>query len=184
MISLEDINKISDEDIVDKVRLKDRDFYAYIIDRYQNKLLRYVLNLVRDEDLAVDVVQETFIKAFVNLNGFDTKRKFSSWIYRIAHNEALNTIKKFKKEVLLSDEIEFESEENIESDFEKKETREIVEECLKEMSLLYSEPLSLYYFEERTYEEISDILQIPMGTVAVRISRARILMKKICQRKR
>ena len=77
---------------------------------------------------------------------------------------------------------DFKSEDDIEDDFQEKEIKENVERCLKEISLLYSEPLSLYYIDEKSYEEISDILRIPMGTVAIRISRAKKLMKKICQK--
>lgn len=174
--------KLSDEEIVEKVRSIDRDLYAVIIERYQHKLLRYVTHLIKDEHMATDVVQEAFIKAYINLNGFDVKKKFSSWIYRIAHNEALNIVKKYPKEVPLLDNIDFASDEDIEKEFEQKETALRVERCLKEIPLLYSAPLTLYYIEEKSYTEISDILRIPMGTVATRVSRARALMKHICQK--
>ncbi|MEI6296559.1 MAG: RNA polymerase sigma factor [bacterium] len=174
--------KFLDEEIVEKTRSEDQSLYFVIIERYQSKLLRYVFNLIKDEDKAADVVQETFIKAFINLNGFDTKKKFSSWIYRIAHNETLNIIKKYEKETPIPDDFEVESEESIEKDFEKREIKNRVEKCLSDLPILYSEPLTLYYIDEKSYEEIGDILQIPMGTVAVRISRAKVLMKKICQK--
>jgi RNA polymerase sigma-70 factor (ECF subfamily) len=78
--------------------------------------------------------------------------------------------------------VDFKSDENIEEDLIKCETKIQVEKCLKEIPLLYSEPLSLYYIDNKSYEEISDILRIPMGTVAIRISRAKKLMKNICQK--
>lgn len=179
---MSDISKLTDEEIVGKVRSGEHDFYAVIIERYKNKLLRYAMNLVHDEDRASYVVQDAFIKSYINLNGFDVKKKFSSWIYRIVHNEAMNIIKKYSKEVLILDDFDFESEEDIVKDFEQKETATHVEKCLGLMPLIYSEPLSLYYLDEKSYEEISDILRIPMGTVAVRISRAKKLMKHICQK--
>lgn len=178
-----DIEKISDEDVVEMVRTEDRELYAVLMKRYQQKLMRYVANLIKDKDKAADVVQSAFIKAFTNLNGFDASKKFSSWIYRIAHNEAMNLIDKNQKEIPFPEGFDAESDEDIEKDFEKKETREKIEKCLTNMPILYSEPLSLYYMEEKSYEEISDILQIPMGTVATRISRAKLLMKKLCQTK-
>lgn len=177
-----DNDELSDEEIIEKVRLGNREVYAVIIKRYQNKLLRYAVNLVRDENKAIDIVQESFIKAYINLKGFDIKKKFSSWIYRIVHNEAMNAAKKYQKEINLPDDIDFESDENIEKDFEQKEIVVKVERCLGEIPLLYSEPLSLYYIDEKSYEEISDILRLPMGTVATRINRAKKLMKNICQK--
>lgn len=179
---MDDSEKFSDEEIVEKVRSVDQDLYAIIIDRYQKKLLRYAMNLVKDENKAVDVVQESFIKAFVNLNGFNTKKKFSSWIYRIVHNEAMNSIKKYKKETPWLDDIDIPSDENIEDDFEQKEITAEVERCLEKMPLIYAEPITLHYIEEKSYREISDILRIPIGTVSVRMSRAKVLMKHLCQK--
>jgi RNA polymerase sigma-70 factor (ECF subfamily) len=174
--------KLTDEEIVEKVRSDDRDLYAVIIDRYKNKLLRYATNLVHDKDKASHVVQDSLVKAYINLNGFNTKKKFSSWIYRIVHNEAMNEIKKYKREVPMLEGFDFESGDDITEEFEKKETVVYVEKCLKSIPLIYSEPLSLYYLDEKSYEEISDILRITMGTVAIRISRAKKLMKHICQK--
>jgi len=177
-----DNEKLSDEEIIEKTRSIDQDFYAVIMERYQGKLLRYANNLIKDEDKAADVVQESFIKAFINLKGFDVKKKFSSWIYRIVHNEAMNIIIKHQKKIRLPDDRDFKSEEDIEKVLEQKEIVVRVEKCLGKIPLLYSEPLTLYYIDEKSYKEISDILRIPMGTVATRISQAKILMKKICQK--
>jgi RNA polymerase sigma-70 factor (ECF subfamily) len=174
--------KLTDEEIVEKVRSNDRDLYAVIIERYKNKLLRYATSLVHDEDRASHVVQDAFIKGYINLNGFNTKKKFSSWIYRIVHNEAMNMLKKYQKEVIMPDDFDFESEEDITKNFEQKEISEQVKKCLSSIPIIYSEPLSLFYLEEKSYEEISDILRIPTGTVATRINRAKKLMKKTCQK--
>jgi RNA polymerase sigma-70 factor, ECF subfamily len=179
---MSDTLKLTDEEIVEKVRSNDRDLYAVIIERYKNKLLRYATNLIHDNDKASHVVQDSLVKAYINLNSFNTKKKFSSWIYRIVHNEAMNVIKKYQKEVPILDDFDFESDEDITRDFEQKETVAHVEKCLKSIPLIYSEPLSLYYLDEKSYEEISDILRIPMGTVAIRMSRAKKLMKHICQK--
>ena len=179
---MSDNEKFSDEEIIEKVRSNDQELYSVIIERYQKKLLRYAVSLIKDEHRAADVVQDSFIKAFINLKGFDVKKKFSSWIYRIVHNEAMNLVKKYKKEVSLPDNVDFHSKEDIEKDFTKKELSLEVEKCIKKIPLLYSEPLTLYYIEEKSYKEISDILRMPMGTVATRINRAKILMKHICQK--
>ncbi len=178
---MKDLKKLEDEQIVEIVRTKDREVYLEIVLRYQEKLLRYAFYLMRDKTKAEEVVQESFIKAFINLNGFNLKMKFSSWIYRIVHNQVMNSIKKYKRELPLLDNIDFDSGKNLEIDLTKKETQERVNKCISEMSIQYSEPLSLYYLEEKSYEEISDILRLPIGTVGTRINRAKVIMKKICQ---
>ena len=174
--------ELTDEEIMKKVRTSSQAFYAVIIDRYQKKLIRYINNLIKNEEKTTDIVQETFIKAYVNLNSFNIEKKFSSWIYRIAHNLAINLAKKYQKEIPLSEDWDFKSNDDIEKDFEEKETIEKVEKCLKEIPIIYSEPLSLYYIDEKSYKEIGDILKIPDGTVAIRISRAKKIMQKICQK--
>ena len=127
-------------------------------------------------------MQNGFIKAFVNLRGFDTRRKFSSWIYRIVHNEAVNEIKKGSKLINWSAEKWKRQEGDSEDMVDKMSEQEVVallEKNLGKMELKYKEVLVLYYLEEKSYEEISEILRVPMGTVGVRISRAKIQLKKI-----
>ena len=170
-----------DEAIVEQVRSIDQELYALLVERYQRKLFRYAQSLMHDEHKATDVVQESFIKAFINLQSFDTKKKFSSWIYRIVHNEAMNSIKKYQKEVSLPEDFEFASSEDIEADFGQQELVEAVQARLRELPIIYAEPLALRYLEEKSYEEIGDILRLPPGTVATRINRAKVLMKHLCQ---
>jgi RNA polymerase sigma-70 factor (ECF subfamily) len=178
---MNDISKLSDEGIVEIVRTKDKELYAEIIKRYQTKLMRYASYIMGDDQIGADVVQESFIKAYINLNGFDTKKIFSSWIYRIVHNEAMNTHRKNKKQQPMDDQINMDSGINIEDEFIKNELINRTHDCLEKMTILYREPLSLFYLEEKTYEEISDILRIPIGTVGTRVNRAKAIMKKICQ---
>ena len=89
-----DIKKYNDENLVEIVRNKNREFFSEIVTRYQNKIYSYISRLTGNRDEAEDLTQEVFIKVYQNLHGFDVKRKFSSWIYRIAHNESVNFIKK------------------------------------------------------------------------------------------
>ena len=179
---MNDWENLSDEIIVDRVRSVDQSLYAVLMDRYQPKLLRYAVSLTQDEDKAADIVQEAFIKAFINLKSFDSQKKFSSWLYRIVHNEAMNFFAKYPREVKLPEDIDFESEENAEKDFEKKEVQEQLGKCLGQMPILYSEPLTLFYLDDKSYEEISDILRLPMGTVATRLNRAKKIIQKLCQK--
>lgn len=174
----------TDEQLVDEVRRGDKELYAEIINRYQDKLYRYALYLVHNMDDAMDVVQEVFIKSYINLNGFNTKKKFSSWIYRIVHNESMSRLSKHKKEVVFPDSDTLPGNYDIEEELSQKEIRNMANSCLEQMPLIYSEPLALYYLDDKSYEEIGDILRLPMGTVATRISRAKNLMKQICLKKK
>ena len=176
--------KLADEELVRLVRDEDQELYRHIIDRYQKKLLRYATYLTADEDRAADVVQEAFIKAFVNLQSFNTKKKFSSWLYRITHNEAMNILNRHKQELPLLEDIDFASDINLEDDLIKKELASRAKHCLAKMPVIYKEVLTLYYLEEQSYEAISDILRVPLGTVGTRLNRAKILMKKICQKQK
>jgi len=177
-----DYAKLSDEEIVKLVSKKDQELFSHIIKRYQDKLMRYAVYLTGDEDKSADIVQETFIKTYINLNSFDPQKKFSSWIYRIAHNQAMSSFPRHQKQVTLPDDFEFDSGVNLEDDLIKQEFQAHTAKCLKKMPLIYREPLSLFFIEEKSYEEISDILRIPTGTVGTRINRAKLILKKICQK--
>ena len=181
------IEKMSDENLVVLVCTKNQELYEEIVKRYQNKLLRYVKYLIKDQHKSEDVVQETFIKAFINLRGFNTKKKFSSWIYRIAHNEAINNVKKYKKEVFLSEKgwakNSFAHEESIHQKISDKEIKEYLKNCLSGLPLKYREPITLFYLEEKSYKEISNILRLSVGGVGARINRAKKILKILCKEK-
>ncbi len=179
---MKEISKLKDEEVVVLVRESDKELYSEIIKRYESRLLRYAEYLIGDYNEASDIIQNSFIKAYIKLNSFNTKKKFSSWIYRIVHNEAMNLIIKNKKRVSIDEDFDLDSGIDLEDDVIKKELKSHARNCLKQMPVMYSEPLTLYFLDDRSYEEISDILRIPKGTVATRISRAKSLMKKICQK--
>lgn len=174
-----------DELIVAKVISGDIDIYAEIISRYEAKLHRYVTYLIHNQAIADDVVQDTFIKAYQNLRGFNPKYKFSSWIYRIAHNEAMNAI---KKERHLSDnDIEKMPDtgydHNIDELMDSEFLREQVHGCLDRLDPKYREVIQLIYFEHMKYDEASDILQVPTSTIGVWLSRAKSRLKEICNQR-
>jgi RNA polymerase sigma-70 factor (ECF subfamily) len=131
-----------------------------------------------------DLVQEVFLKAYVNIKGFDSSRKFSSWLYRIAHNEFINAIKKKGREPLAF----FDSDtlfpnpaikENVGSEIDFVQIRDLLNRCLDRIDAKYREPLILFYFEDQDYQGISEIMRIPVSTVGVRLSRGKSMLKKI-----
>jgi len=175
---------LDDSAIVKLVTAGDKEKFALLIERYESKLLRYAQFLVNDYDSALDIVQESFIKAYINLNSFNKSKSFSPWIYRITHNQAINAIKKNKKTISFSSldknedsfQFDYKLDEQIDKIFLQKE----VLSCVKKLSFKYREVITLFYFEHLSYEQISEILHIPKSTVGVRISRAKSMLKKLC----
>lgn len=174
---------LTDEELVKLVQEKDQELYTEIVKRYEKKLMRYAMSLIRDDSKAQDIVQNAFIKAFINLRSFNQKLKFSSWIYRITHNEAINEIKKYRREISFDDvpEIEYipSNDQPAEDIVDANQIKTLLTESLAKLSALYREPLVLLFFEERSYQEISDILRLPIGTVGTRINRGKTILKSI-----
>lgn len=174
----------SDETIIALVRTTTPDLYSEIILRYQAKLIRYIRRFTYSEAMSEDILQEVFIKAYRNLHDFDVTRSFSSWIYRIAHNEAINQIKKAHREPLVLDEWEWEvADERLELglQIDKKDAAERMRRALYVLKEKYREPIILYFFEDKTYEEISDILHVPRSTVGTLIARGKARLKIILE---
>lgn len=178
---MEDLNQLTDEQLAVQVQQQVRPAFAIIIRRYQKKLMRYATNLTGDSDMASDVVQNAFLKSYQNIQSFNPKRQFSSWLYRIVHNEAINCLKKHAKTITLPEYTEFESATNIEDDYIRTQIIANTHRCLEKLPLRYREPLVLFYLEEKSYQQISDIVHLPSNTIGTRILRAKILLKKICQ---
>lgn len=176
-----DSQELSDEQIVVQVRDKNKELYSEIIHRYQTKLSHYLRKFIHDRDELEDVLQGVFIKCYENLYGFDEKRKFSSWIYRIAHNEAINHIKKHARISVSVEEIEpllVDEKVNLPQGVDQNLLKEKVEKALSEMKDKYREALILYFFEQKSYEEMSDILRVPINTVGTLIARGKKNLKK------
>lgn len=178
LISKEICDQLSDQEIVQKCLL-DVDYLSCMYERYEKKLLSYIGHITSiSQDQAEDILQESFIKIWRNIHSYDPSIKLSSWIYRIVHNE---TISQWRKNTS-SGKIAFVEMSNqligeIQEDFNISQIDDVgtqlTHQVLKEMPLKYKEVLILKYFEKLSYEEISDILKIPEGTVATRLNRAK-----------
>lgn len=177
------VSVVSDAELVQKSLVNPENF-ALIIERYEKKLLRYLSYFAGvDKSQAEDILQETMIKVYRNLNGFNPTLSFSSWIYRIAHNEALNFIRKNKRQASISLDAEDEdnvallkvlaSDENVPAKVAQQEMAGKVREILALLKEDFREMLILRYLEGYDYQEISDILKKPLGTVGVMIGRAK-----------
>lgn len=168
-------NNYSDEQLL-QLSLKDDSFFAILVRRYKEKFFYYLkaFTALRDDDLE-DIVQESFIKIYRNINSFNKKLKFSSWAYRIVHNQAIDYLRKSKKDSLaLSSEMEvFDEKSDLIKELDLKFKKDIINQVILELKIEYREVLILRFFKHLEYKEIADILRKPIGTVATLISRAK-----------
>jgi len=185
MVDIKKCEDKTDEELVE-LTLKNQDYLLCLIKRYENKLRNYIMRISNlSEEDAEDVLQEAFIKMYINLNDFDKDLKFSSWAYRIVHNQVVSNYRRIKTrpkgialdvdgnvlENLVSD---FDTEKEVDAKILRSDVRRVLE-CL---DLKYKEVLVLKFLEWKDYKEISDILKKPMGTIATLINRAKKQFRK------
>lgn len=176
----------TDEELV-RLSLSNKEEFALLVERYAPKLRSYIsrLGVLRTEDTE-DILQETFVRAYQNLNEFDASFKFSSWIYRIAHNQTMTFFRKrhARPEGHMVDlgEMELDALAS-ESDVFKESAQSYdavkLQEVLRTLPREQYEILILRFFEHKSYDEISDILSLAPGTVAARINRAKAKIRTI-----
>lgn len=178
----------SDEEIAREVQKGKIEAFGFLVDRYEEKINRYLQKFISQKEDREDLVQNIFLKVFENIQSFDSKRKFSTWIYAIAHNELVNFLKKKKKMPIYFIELDtilpfsF-NKKNVDGEIDLKNKKEILDKALENLELKYKEPIFLFYFENLSYHDISEILKIPVSTVGVRIKRAREKIKKFFEEK-
>lgn len=185
MINTNTAKNASDEELV-KLSLKDQDNFLYLVDRYRERLVSYIRRLtnISAED-AEDILQEVFIKVYLNLNDFKNDLKFSSWIYRITHNQVISNYRKLKarpegykvniNEMMARNLV---ADIDIIAGTDLQILRTNIFKILNKLEDKYREVLVLKFLEEKNYQEISDIIKKPLGTVASMISKAKNEFKK------
>jgi len=175
----------TDKEIVLLVKKGESDLFALLVERYEPKMKRYAKKFLFNYTDVDDLVQDVFIKTYVNLNSFDDDQEFSPWIYRIAHNTYVNALKKkLSDRIFSTDFFNFDTffphptaTEKADKDTEKELTKKILDEHLNAIDTKYREPLVLYFYEDMDYKEIAQVLGIPISTVGVRIKRGKDKLK-------
>jgi len=176
----------SDEEIMSRLQ-QEPELYGILIDKYSQKLSRYItrISFLRPDELE-DVLQDVFVKGYEKSASFDTSLSFNSWIYRICHNEAINYWKKNRR---YEEGVSFDFDakgfvENITGDnttveeIMREADASLIQDALVNIKHKYRTILVLRFFEEKDYQEISDVLRIPPGTVATHIHRAKKALAK------
>ena len=167
----------------------DQKAYQALFDMHRQAIFHIALKIVRNSEEAKDLVQETFIKAFGSLKSYDSSYRFATWLYKIAANCSIDAIRKRRIVALSLDkpistkdgDVKMEVPDytyHPEYDLKAKQQRFSINEAIAELPEKYREVIIMRHKEDKPYEDIANILHVPVGTVKARIFRARELLKK------
>lgn len=179
----------NDKELVEAAKINPDDFGA-LVDQYWNRLFCYIrrISYFSQEDIE-DILQEVFLKIYRYLNDYDSEMTFSTWVYQITRNATIDEIRKRKSRpstIFLEDEElvkVFKSSINVEKEYISKESIKKIKEIIIKLPERYREVLVLRFIEEKTYEEIIDIVQLPKGTVASLVNRGKKIIIAQAQEK-
>lgn len=181
-------SQLSDEELIK--RFQDGDLYAFdlIVHRYKDALFNFTYRYLGSAQEAEDVVQETFLRIFRNRHAYRQIAKFSTWIYTIASNLAKTELRKRKRRRLVYtselgfDDREFEIEDT-RADTEREVysvlTDKLIQDAINKLPEKFKKVIVLVDVQELSYEEVSKIMQIPLGTIKSRVNRARLKLQEM-----
>jgi RNA polymerase sigma-W factor len=181
--------KETDSILINQAKSGDDQAYDKLLNKYRNSVYNLVYRMVRDIEEAEDLTQEAFIKAFNSLAQFNEEYAFSTWLYKIATNNCIDFFRKRKLQTLSLDKpIQYKDSEihheipdpelNPEKNILASERSSIIREAIETLPEKYYTAIILRHTEEKSYEEIAEILHLPIGTVKARIFRAREMLNK------
>ena len=163
----------------------DQDAFAQLVQRYQRRIFNLVFRMLQHYEEACEVTQEAFLAAWQGLPSFRGDARFSTWLYRIAYNCALKQLEQRKRDKALQVVVQAEQivantcrEEPVDAALERHARQALVHEHLSELPAKYRIVLVLRHLQEMTYEEMAEILSMPIGTIKTHLFRARNLLKE------
>ena len=193
MPSAKDLQALGDREIVELAKAGKETAYRELLRRYERPVFSLVYRMVRDRTLAEDLAQETFIKVLNALDSYRPEYKFSSWIFKIANNAAIDHLRRRELDTLsldgspdarTADEVAataLQATDHAESPLEELESRETgsaIERAIGRLRPEYRTCILLRHVEGRSYEEIADVMDLPLGTVKTYIHRARLELRE------
>jgi len=172
------MNFQSDNFYIDKVLNGDVNAYASLVDKHKNMIFSIALKIVRNREDAEEIAQDVFVKVYQSLVTFKKESKFSTWLYRIVYNAAISKTRKKNLETtnINYDIVESYSEDEINVNLNRlddDEQKKIINTVLKKLNPEDYLLVTLYYFEEKSVEEISEIANISQSNVKVKLFRTR-----------
>ncbi len=186
--------KSQDSELIQRAKSGDEKALEELLSKYKIAVYNLVYRMVRDKQEAEDLTQETFIKTFKSLTSFNEEYAFSTWIFKIATNNCIDFFRKRKLKTYSIDKpIQYKTSEiqqdhpdpdlNAEKQILAKERSKIIQEAIDSLPEKYNQAIVLRHKEERSYEEIAEMLDLPLGTVKARIFRAREMLNKALKEK-
>jgi len=181
------LSAVADCDLVTRAVSGREDGFEELVRRYQRPIAAYVYRMVGDYEAALDLTQEVFIKVYNSLARYRSEFKFSTWIYKIAHNSAVDHLRRQGgREQALAREFDGEQYDlplesrrlSPEQESERAERREEIERVVSELPAAYRELVVLRHSHDLSYDEIADVTGLPLGTVKNRLFRAREVMRR------
>ena len=187
-LTIDKIQKLTDVELIASAISGREDGFEELVRRYQRPITGYVYRMLNDYDASLDVTQEVFIKVYNSLEKYSSDYKFSTWLYRIAHNAAIDYIRRNSANL---QSLETESEDgayqlqlesqslNPEQERERSEWRSEIEAVVKCLPTVYRELILLRHSQDLSYDEIAEVTGLPLGTVKNRLFRAREMMREM-----
>lgn len=166
---------MTDQEIVCKVLQGDRNTYAELVERHHRGLTCHICNMVKDAEVADDLAQDAFIKAYWGLKRYNPDYQFSTWIYRIATNLALDWLRK-RRNISLDDIPEPAAPED--DWLKRKELAGKIQVALEQLSGKYQTVIRLHYWQGLGYNQMSEVMDVPIGTIKTWLYRAKGQLKE------
>lgn len=172
------MNSALDEQLVEEVKDGNIEAFEILLKRYSGKILGFVWKILHDRYLSEETVQDSFFSLYKSIDRVDTKRKFSSYLYKIAKNKAIEKLRTKKNELTLNEKIIASGDDNIYDKIIRSEDKTSVREAVNSLEKKYKDPITLYFFENLSYNQIAERLSIPINTVRTRIKRGKEALRK------
>ncbi len=184
-----EISKAEDIKHINSAINGDQDAFAWLMKKYKGPLQNLIYRMVSDKNEIEDLIQEVFIKAFNSLKNYNQEYAFSTWIYRIAINNTIDYLRKKKIETFSIDSEGDDDEDrpkfeipdtsySADANIILEQRQQIINDAINSLPEKYKQVIELRHKEELSYEEISEILGLPIGTVKAHLFRARELLNK------
>jgi RNA polymerase sigma-70 factor (ECF subfamily) len=167
-----------DQLIVAQIVAGERELFRLLVKRYEQAVYSMGLSFFRNAEDAGDFAQDVFLKMFRSLPDFEGRSRFSTWLYRIAYNTAINRVQRQKEYRSLVDEDRGENRETPERDLLRSAAQEAVGEAMKELPERFRICMDLYFFYDRSYQEIEVITGYPVNTIKSHMFRAKKLLRE------
>lgn len=183
-----DLAELPDETLVDEALAGDRDAFGALVRRHQRGLVNYIFRLVGSRDVATDLAQEVFLKVFVGLQSFDPRYRFTTWLYRIASNGAIDHLRRKQPKTLSLSQPTADdgtpqaptlagTDPTPDDVLRLRELESRLNEAIAELPPAYRQLILLRHRQHCRYDEIARITHLPLGTVKNRIFRAREILR-------